>query len=182
MVRARSAGLTSSGKVGAAARMLAACLLSTALAQPSLAAPARSAAPAPAQGSATTQTSSPGVAATATPAPPPGALVLYDPAGTPAAPLPGTGCGGFATPCNGLQTTTTATASASSPLLPTYYGHDWESGVNGVIGAGVSNHGTVEGGAVTAWLKKGDTTLALTVGVNAYQYNGKRYGYPYPPP
>jgi len=151
-----------------------------AAASPGASSPAGISASSPASSAA-----SPGIAATSTAPAAPGALVLYDPSAAAlpgsAATVPVTTCGGFSSPCGGLQTTTNATASVSTPLLPTYYGHDWESGVNGVIGAGVSNHGTTEGGAVTAWLKKGDTTLALTVGVNAFQYSGKRY-YPYPYP
>jgi len=132
-------------------------------------------------------TTNPGIATTTTAPTPPGALVLYDPAAAalPPAPaanafVPVTACGGFATPCNGLQTTAATTASVTTPILPPVYGHSYEYGVNGFLSAGVSNHGTGESAGVTAWLKDGDTTLGLTVAVNNTQWNGKGF-YPYYP-
>ncbi len=130
----------------------------------------------------TTTSNAPSVATTTTAPTPPGALVLYDPNAValpdPKANVPITACGGFATPCSGLQTNVATTASATAPILPPVYGHNYDYGVNGFVSAGVSNHGTGESAGITAWLKQGDTTLGLTVAVNNTQWNGKGY-YPY---
>jgi hypothetical protein len=118
----------------------------------------------------------------ATPAPPNPPLVLYNPNGGidtastatlslgTAAPgaVATANCGSsLANPCGGLDPK--ALAILNNPL-----GHDFQYGVNGSVTAGVSNHGNLVGGSVTAWLQKDDLAMSLTLS-GAQLSGGPRY-------
>ena len=113
-------------------------------------------------------------------------LVLYDP-GAAAPVAPGSdlksvtttgGSPGASQPC-GLTTPCTDLNTAAQASLAAPWSSGIEYGVSGEASAGVSNHG--QGGAlgVQAWMKAGDTTLALGLSYGVSRWNGRGY-YPSP--
>ena len=114
-------------------------------------------------------------------------LVLYDP-GSAAPVAPGsdlksmttTGAAsqpcGLTTPCTDLNTSA-HTGFGTSLGAP--FGGDVEYGMSGEASAGVSNHGQGGSVGVLAWMKAGDTTLALGLSYSVSKWNGRGY-YPAP--
>ena len=84
--------------------------------------------------------------------------------------------GTLANPCTGLDIRDTLVA----PILPPSF----EYGMSGIVTAGVSNHGYGGGVGVSAWLKKDDFILAISLYNEADHWDGKNngYGYGYGPP
>ena len=109
-------------------------------------------------------------------------LVLYDPAST--APvalgsdLKSTTTTGAAQPC-GLTTPCTDLNTSAHAGLSAPFGGDFEYGMSGEASAGVSNHGQGGSLGVLAWMKAGDTTLALGLSYGVSRWNGRGY-YPAP--
>jgi len=128
----------------------------------------------------------------AAPAPPNPPLYLYDPnggtgtaqtatlsLGTAAPGAAAANCGSLTNPCGNLGSSLDPKSLA---ILNDPLGHDVHYGVNGSVTAGVSNHGNVVGGSVTAWLEKGDTTLSLTVSAAQLSGGPRYYVVPVPRP